>query len=895
MAAVLSLAQVAGNHGPVYEAFYQLVDPAGTGSVGAMDAAKFLKKSGLSDTVLSKIWDLSDTNGQGFLDKKGFFVALKLVSLAQNNHDISIVNISLDIPPPNMGDPSASLGNMDWSMKPTEKAKYDQLFDSLFPVQGKLSSTKVKPIMMNSKLPVDVLGRVWDLSDLDRDGSLDRDEFALAMHLIYKALENHPVPTVLPLELIPAAKEKKIPPGAVQVLPSVLSGIDGTQLGQLSSPPLSTNTLSADVIAKNTQNKSGVPWIITAAEKAKYDIMFKNADLDGDGFVNGIEIKDVFLQSGLPQPVLAHIWALCDMKQTGRLNCEQFALAMYLIEQKLNGVELMATLPPEMIPPTMRPKPGLDGIPTESSGVTSGSNYSNSELDMISKEIEELAKEKRQLEQDVTQKEADIRIKNGEIKLLTGELTTLTATLKQLENQKGEAQKRLDDLDTQKTSLTKNLDDLRNQVEEEKEKVINLKKHMQEQEKTVQEQQTELNLKRQELNDLKVEENNLEQQIQMNKTKLDQLNKNLQETLLLISQAKAKMTHLQENQRQLNDTIVQFDSAISSGNVSSLSDSTLKLQLSYMEPEYSKLDNIGSSVSPGSSIGGLSATGSALEEDPFKSKDVFASVNGFATDPFSGQDPFKDDPFKPAVDGGNADAFGGIDPFKTAFSDSDPFKDADPFKDSDPFSSEFSSSVPTAAAKNDPFDPFGAGTFDKPSTVANMNSNGDLFGSDPFGPPPVAPRTESPTPALPPKKSKQPPPRPAPPRSGAMKVPRAAPPAPSPDPFASTLDPPLGGNGAEDAFTSGFGNDPFDPFSSSGGKDVFSGDAASSGSDGFANFADFNSKFSERNMSEEEQLAWATQESVRAEKDRQMKAAQKEQADLELALALSKAEAEKQT
>lgn len=27
-----------------------------------------------------------------------------------------------------------------------------------------------------------------------------------------------------------------------------------------------------------------------------------------DGFVSGLEIKDVFLQSGLPQAVLAHIW-----------------------------------------------------------------------------------------------------------------------------------------------------------------------------------------------------------------------------------------------------------------------------------------------------------------------------------------------------------------------------------------------------------------------------------------------------------------------------------------------------------------------------------------------------------------------------------------------------------
>lgn len=34
-------------------------------------------------------------------------------------------------------------------------------------------------VLLNSKLPIDVLGRVWDLSDIDRDGMLDSDEFAV--------------------------------------------------------------------------------------------------------------------------------------------------------------------------------------------------------------------------------------------------------------------------------------------------------------------------------------------------------------------------------------------------------------------------------------------------------------------------------------------------------------------------------------------------------------------------------------------------------------------------------------------------------------------------------------------------------------------------------------------
>jgi len=51
------------------------------------------------------------------------------------------------------------------------------------------------------------------------------------------------------------------------------------------------------------------------------------------------------------------------------------------------------------------------------------------------------------LEQEKTQKEADIKIKNGEVLALQKELDAVSNTVKQLELQKVEAQKRLDDLD----------------------------------------------------------------------------------------------------------------------------------------------------------------------------------------------------------------------------------------------------------------------------------------------------------------------------------------------------------------------------------------------------------------------------------------------------------------
>ncbi len=51
------------------------------------------------------------------------------------------------------------------------------------------------------------------------------------------------------------------------------------------------------------------------------------ADKDFDGFVNGGDVRNLFVQSGLAQNYLAHIWGLVDLNKTGKLNLEQFALA----------------------------------------------------------------------------------------------------------------------------------------------------------------------------------------------------------------------------------------------------------------------------------------------------------------------------------------------------------------------------------------------------------------------------------------------------------------------------------------------------------------------------------------------------------------------------------------
>ncbi|KAK2847058.1 hypothetical protein Q5P01_010057 [Channa striata] len=93
----------------------------------------------------------------------------------------------------------------EWAVE-KYKPKYDEIFYSLCPTEGKLSSTKVKEWMMNTLLPKSVLAHIWRLSDIDGDGMLDNEEFALAVHLIEGKLEGHWLPRELPSHLVPPSK-----------------------------------------------------------------------------------------------------------------------------------------------------------------------------------------------------------------------------------------------------------------------------------------------------------------------------------------------------------------------------------------------------------------------------------------------------------------------------------------------------------------------------------------------------------------------------------------------------------------------------------------------------------------------------------------------------------------
>ncbi|MBN3293207.1 EHD4 protein, partial [Polypterus senegalus] len=92
--------------------------------------------------------------------------------------------------------------NEEWIVA-RDKPKYDEVFYSLSPMNGRITGANAKKEMLNSKLPNTVLGKIWKLADCDCDGMLDDEEFALAQHLIRIKLEGYELPSELPPHLVP--------------------------------------------------------------------------------------------------------------------------------------------------------------------------------------------------------------------------------------------------------------------------------------------------------------------------------------------------------------------------------------------------------------------------------------------------------------------------------------------------------------------------------------------------------------------------------------------------------------------------------------------------------------------------------------------------------------------
>lgn len=91
-----------------------------------------------------------------------------------------------------------------WAIDAVEKAQSDQFFDMLDTTrQGVLQGDVAVPFFVQSGLPEETLAQIWDLSDIRKEGSLTKEEFAVARRLVMDVLAGKALPDQLEHSMIP--------------------------------------------------------------------------------------------------------------------------------------------------------------------------------------------------------------------------------------------------------------------------------------------------------------------------------------------------------------------------------------------------------------------------------------------------------------------------------------------------------------------------------------------------------------------------------------------------------------------------------------------------------------------------------------------------------------------
>ncbi|XP_024147733.1 intersectin-2a isoform X2 [Oryzias melastigma] len=324
-----------------------------------------------------------------------------------------------------------------WAITPEERGKHDKQFDTLCPVLGYVSGEQARKFFLQSGLPASVLAEIWNLSDLDSDGKMDRLEFSIAMKLIKHRLQgwnlpsslptimkqppvsnssvssarfgmgsmpnlsvglssmstmpimstltripaNPPLPSMVPLvpmqmtlPLNSSFGNSGLPNGNVSLLtPPPIPNSTGPPLSGFSSPMAfspstgmskanslldlgssSSNSSSATSLASTSPKMGAGDWAVPQASRLKYRQQFNTLDKLMSGYLSGPQVRNALMASNLTQTQLATIWYLADVDKDGQLRADEFILAMHLVDMAKTGYPLPLTLPQDLVPPSLR-------------------------------------------------------------------------------------------------------------------------------------------------------------------------------------------------------------------------------------------------------------------------------------------------------------------------------------------------------------------------------------------------------------------------------------------------------------------------------------------------------------------------------------------------------------
>ena len=222
-----------------YNIFISQADPDGKNRVEGPQAVEFFKRSGLPTDVLKTIWNISTPEGESYLDRERFYVAMRLIALAQEGKPVTEQSIYDDVQAGIPKFQSSIVVKDKWEIDSADKEKYSRAFKSCSGGKGFLDTNEAINVFRETGIKSEYLKKIWNLSDPEDSGEFRENQFMVAMHLVSRVKNlSEPVPDELPpvLKKIIQARPQEV--AKVQVSEPVVDSLqEAFSIQQLTKYP----------------------------------------------------------------------------------------------------------------------------------------------------------------------------------------------------------------------------------------------------------------------------------------------------------------------------------------------------------------------------------------------------------------------------------------------------------------------------------------------------------------------------------------------------------------------------------------------------------------------------------------------------------------------------------
>ncbi|KAI5953255.1 END3 [Candida jiufengensis] len=211
-------------------------------------------------------------------------------------------------------------------LEESEIKKYWQIFQGLKPIDNKVSGDTVAPVLKNSRLPQQQLSSIWQLSDIDNDGSLDFEEFCITMRLIFDLVNGSipEVPDQLPSWLIPSSKA-----ALIQANQAVTQG----------------RNIGVDYEDDEDGLSEDFDWYISPKDKSTYETIYQSKN-DHFGRIKFDSLNSLYSTlRNVPTSDISSAWNLVNPKSFETIDKDQTLVFLHILNQRENGKRIPRGVP----------------------------------------------------------------------------------------------------------------------------------------------------------------------------------------------------------------------------------------------------------------------------------------------------------------------------------------------------------------------------------------------------------------------------------------------------------------------------------------------------------------------------------------------------------------------